>query len=85
MTEGEFLEAEVNRELAARGLGSARVAPMAARTHGWLEFRRKRLGTQIAIDAIGVHLEFASPIEGPLLLGALSHFGLGLFGPYDGR
>lgn len=50
----------------------------------WLTFRRHRRNTeslQAARRAVGVRLQFAGEIEGPLALGQLSHFGLGLFLP----
>jgi CRISPR-associated protein Csb2 len=30
---------------------------------------------------LGLRLEFADPVPGPLALGQLSHFGFGLFAP----
>lgn len=46
-------------------------------------FRRRRLAETRDRDrrAVNVRLEFAEPVAGPLALGALSHFGLGLFAP----
>jgi hypothetical protein len=32
---------------------------------------------------LGVRLEFAEPVPGPLLLGQLSHFGHGIFTPEE--
>jgi CRISPR-associated protein Csb2 len=49
----------------------------------WLSFRRYRPGRSLsdAVRATGIRLIFAEPVAGPLALGALSHFGLGLFRP----
>lgn len=33
---------------------------------------------------LGLWLEFAEEVEGPLLLGQLSHFGYGVFVPEEG-
>lgn len=42
-------------------------------------FRRLRLGELLAYPAVGVTLEFDQPMDGPIVLGRLSHFGLGRF------
>ena len=52
--------------------------------HNWRRFRRSRprrgeQGTER--PAVPLYLTFAEPVEGPLTLGGLSHFGLGLFKP----
>lgn len=49
----------------------------------WLEFARWRSAQHRgdARRAAGVEVTFAGPVAGPLSLGALSHFGLGLFVP----
>ncbi len=47
----------------------------------WLEFRTFRRGTSGPPGAWGFDLEFAEPVSGPVLLGRLAHFGLGLFLP----
>ncbi len=50
----------------------------------WLAFRRHRPTTDRLEDgrrAAGVEITFPEPVAGPLALGALSHFGLGLFVP----
>ncbi len=52
--------------------------------HDWRRYRRgrPRRGEQgQSRPAIPLRLTFAEPIEGPLVLGGLSHFGLGLFKP----
>lgn len=74
----EFLQAEVSRELAARGLPDAEARPI--RGNGdWLAYRRRRRLTDREERAFGVKLAFARPVPGPVVIGALSHFGLGLF------
>lgn len=84
----EWLLAEVNRELAYRRLPHAEVEPLEAHrvpglTRGWLDFRRHRVKERLrhARRATGVRLRFDEPQTGPISLGALSHFGLGLFLP----
>lgn len=84
-TEQEFVAAEVQRELATRVLPTAEVDTMAASSRGWLEYRRQRPGRSRDVDALGLRLHFPTPVRGPLVLGALCHFGLGLFRPDDGR
>jgi CRISPR-associated protein Csb2 len=34
---------------------------------------------------LGLRLEFPEPVDGPLLLGQLSHFGYGIFVPDENR
>lgn len=83
------VQREVQRELGYRGLPDAVVTPLdpseASRpfTRGWLDFRRYRTREQIshARRATGLRLEFHEPVAGPIAIGALSHFGLGLFMP----
>lgn len=51
----------------------------------WLNFRRHRL-TECLADArraFGVRIVFEEAVRGPLVLGALSHFGLGLMSPEE--
>ena len=84
---------EVARELRYRGLPAPEVRLVqpgaAARsfTQGWLDFRRYRASERIQDGrrATGLRLIFDEPVDGPLCLGALSHFGLGLFLPVDGH
>lgn len=49
----------------------------------WLAYRRYRLNERLRAQrrAHGLRLHFAEPVMGPLALGQLSHFGLGLFVP----
>lgn len=77
----ETPEEQIHRELAARDLPE----PSAVRlVRGpWLEFRRTRPGVSRleAPRAVGIEIEFGHPLRGPIALGKLSHFGLGLFAP----
>ena len=47
------------------------------------EFRRYRLNERLGQSrpGVGLRLEFADEVHGPLLLGQLSHFGYGIFTP----
>jgi CRISPR-associated protein Csb2 len=49
----------------------------------WMRFRRTRPGvSQLrASRVVGAELRFTEPVTGPIVLGALSHFGLGVFVP----
>lgn len=73
---------EVAQELAWRGLPApARVELLAG---SWLDFRRHRPSKErlaSARRANGVRIVFDEAVTGPLALGALSHFGLGVFLP----
>jgi len=84
----DFLTHEVERELAYRGIdakvvGSVRPLPATERSTPAQRYRRYRLKQGIAGARAGVWLEFelTEAVTGPIALGALSHFGLGLFGP----
>jgi CRISPR-associated protein Csb2 len=83
----EYLEADVVAELRYRGKPAAmvnRVEPGSGTTDRWAsEFRRHRLQERLARSrpGMGLRLEFAEAVEGPLLLGQLSHFGYGVFVP----
>lgn len=77
------LREQVDEELTRRGLPLP-VELRAVPGHPpWLAFRRYRLKERLADSrrATGLQLSFAEPVCGPLALGALSHFGLGLFLP----
>lgn len=77
----DHLRAEVARELAYRGLpGPDRVEMLPG---DWASFRTYRIAERLpdARRASGLRLEFGSEVAGPIALGALSHFGLGLFIP----
>ncbi len=49
----------------------------------WLGFRRHRSNQQLrdACRATRVTLTFSEPVSGPLAMGALAHYGLGVFVP----
>jgi CRISPR-associated protein Csb2 len=73
---------QVADELAWRGQPSpAGIRPIEG---DWLAFRRYRPTTERMQDArraTGLELTFSEEVAGPIALGALSHFGLGLFLP----
>jgi CRISPR-associated protein Csb2 len=84
----EFLTTDITQELAYRD----QPAPICVTTHEtgeqlsdrWaLKFRRYRLRQNMgqAHPGRGLTVHFAEPVHGPLLLGRLSHFGLGTFLP----
>jgi CRISPR-associated protein Csb2 len=75
----EFLAAEVSRELTTRGLPTASEVRM--REGPWLSFRRRRTLRDREHRGFGLDVVLDAAVEGPLALGALSHFGLGLFRP----
>jgi len=83
----EFVAADVAAELRYRGLPAAAVSRIGTGpglTDRWTsEFRRHRLNERLSRSrpGMGLRLEFREPVAGPLLLGQLSHFGLGLFQP----
>lgn len=76
-------EDQLRRELVARELPE----PDSIRLlrGPWLEYRRTRPGVSRleAPHAVGIELEFSDELRGPLALGALCHFGLGLFVPHE--
>jgi CRISPR-associated protein Csb2 len=84
----EFLAEEINRELSFRGLPSATVT---VADQGSLRpaqrYRRYRLKETLkqARPAAWVTIEFDQPVDGPLCLGTMSHFGMGLFLPETPR
>ncbi len=76
------LRQQVREEVARRGLtDDVDVEPITGRP--WLAFRRHRLKDRLsdARRATGLALTFREPVRGPLAMGGLSHFGLGLFLP----
>jgi CRISPR-associated protein Csb2 len=83
-----FVVNEIQRELRFRGCDHA---PEVELMHGpWTAFVRHRPAARLRGDkrqgqahlpAEFVRLRFAEPVHGPLTLGWLSHFGLGLFAP----
>ncbi len=76
-----YVRTKVERASAERGHPPPAVS--IERHRDWLSFRRHRLGERLedARRAVGLELDFGTPITGPVCLGALSHFGLGLFIP----
>ncbi len=79
---------QVRRELAWRGFdgASAHITTTTPGNGDWHHFRRYRPGRERLRDArsvVGVEVEFDEPVGGPIALGSLSHFGLGLFMPID--
>jgi len=76
-----FLERSVAVELRERGLPE--LTGLELLREPWLDFRRSRPGEARERRAFGLRVELAEPISGPLSLGALSHFGLGLFSPEE--
>lgn len=76
-----FLDQQIAMELRWRGV--TQVPRVEVLPGPWWKFRRHRLGTTLAAarPGYGLRLEFAEPITGPISLGALSHFGLGIFAP----
>lgn len=85
----EYLTADVAAELRYRGKPTAvvsRVGQGSGTTDRWAgEFRRHRLQERLkrSRPGMGLRLEFAEEVEGPLLLGQLSHFGYGVFVPEE--
>ena len=83
----EHVVASVLAELSWRGLPAADVEVLPSgddRSSQWHRFRTHRPSRERMSDtrrARGVRLRFGQPVAGPVALGALSHFGLGLFMP----
>lgn len=82
-----YLAADVTTELRYRGLPSATVTQIerdGRLPDQWaLGYRRYRMNERLdrARPGLGLRLEFEADVEGPLLLGQLSHFGYGIFRP----
>ena len=81
-------EEQVAREIAVRGMGTARVKRLPVRTRipprgGFLPVQYKTW-RKIGLPGFGAYamsIEFDMPVTGPIALGHGSHFGLGLFVP----
>jgi CRISPR-associated protein Csb2 len=77
------LEGQIRAELASRqreDVESVLVDPDLTRALRHYVRRRNRGGVAPPVDAgYGLRLTFATPVEGPLLLGYGSHYGLGMF------
>lgn len=78
------VEDQVRQELLVRGLPEPQEVQLAP--GDWMRFARTRPGgpRRTAAPAVGIRLRFTERVPGPIALGALSHFGLGLFVPDDG-
>ena len=83
----DYLSGDVSTELRYRGLPATAVSqldPDGRLPDRWaLSFRRYRMNEHLAQSrpGLGLRLEFAEPVAGPMLLGQLSHFGYGIFEP----
>jgi CRISPR-associated protein Csb2 len=81
----EFVRREVERELGLRGF--PKPAEVSFVTGDWSAYRRHRPGKERLRDVSrrpwGVRVEFAEAVSGPMCLGAMSHFGMGLFVPIE--
>jgi CRISPR-associated protein Csb2 len=75
----DFVMGEVSRELRNRNLPTPRSVSFVP--GDWLAYRRHRRRLAEGRWATGLRLEFDEPLAGPISIGALSHFGLGLFVP----
>ncbi len=88
---GDYLTSDITAELGYRDQFRDVAAPVVTATDtDWKlpdrwsrEFRRYRLRERLgnARPGLGLRLEFAQEVRGPLLLGQLSHFGYGIFVP----
>jgi CRISPR-associated protein Csb2 len=89
-TLSQFLTGDVVTELGYRGREGSSVSPLELDglvPDRWArEFRRYRLAEHMkqSRPGLGLRLEFADEVRGPLLLGQLSHFGYGIFVPEPG-
>lgn len=73
----QFAAAEVARELADRGLPAPRQVVIGERARGWTTARPSR--PEWIPPPHHFRIVFDRPVTGPIALGRLSHFGLGLF------
>jgi CRISPR-associated protein Csb2 len=78
------IEDQVRRGLAQVGLPEPTVVePFEEPAHGWrwYEFQAQRRGggARAQRTGLGVRLEFAEPVEGPIAIGWGAHFGMGRF------
>jgi len=76
------IDVQIREELTRRGLPEPEEIVLLR--GDWLSYRRNRPTREpleAARRAVGLELRFAEPVTGPMALGALSHFGLGLFLP----
>jgi len=82
------IEGQIQQELEVRGFPQPTsiraVCGQTSARSGFLDFVRQRRGDSIKPPSTipwMVHLEFAEPVCGPILLGYASHYGLGAFMP----
>lgn len=82
-----YLEREIEAELDHRGLPApSSIIVVAGRdTREFVRHRPSRPSSRVNRPASFLHLTFAEPVAGPIALGHLSHFGLGLFEPVPER
>lgn len=75
-------EEQVIRELAHRGFPEPEAVEVEPGPH-WHRFRSSKSGTsrQRRVPLAGVTIRFAEAVSGPIALGTLSHYGLGLMRP----
>jgi CRISPR-associated protein Csb2 len=75
-------EERVRRELQYRGLPEPRSVEIDP-NRTWHRFRSSKTGTSLQARArlVGVKIQFDDEVRGPLAIGALSHYGLGLMRP----
>lgn len=79
-----FLRVAVERELAWRGIDAPLAEVDVVRDQAPMAYRRHRPDKERlrhARTAWSLELRFDAPVSGPMALGALGHFGLGLFLP----
>lgn len=84
----EYVSQDVRVELGYRNRSQevtvSRLSPDEGLPDRWaLRYRRRRQAERLdkARRGLGLQLDFDKDVEGPLLLGQLSHFGYGLFAP----
>lgn len=81
-----WIEQELRRECAHHGLPEPVAVTLRpevsirGRSLRWMSFIRGRKGSRPA-RGHGFEIRFAEPVQGPIALGALAHFGLGQFRP----
>jgi CRISPR-associated protein Csb2 len=72
---------QIVRELRLRGMPDP--SELELPRGPWHEYRARRPTGQRTAPAavVGARIAFPTPVHGPLALGALAHFGLGVFTP----
>jgi CRISPR-associated protein Csb2 len=86
-------ELQLEQSLAHLGLRSVRITPLTkdrlqGASSNWHRFRRRRLGgdgSRADGQGHGFEVEFAEPVNGPVVAGYGAHFGLGRFEPIRTR